>query len=74
MERKVREIDNRDSGTTWLWISPDEYVEVRIGEILDNVHANMIDEHGQIDPEEVELAAAIERVCELLGVPGYEFS
>ena len=75
MSLKIKEVDNRDVGTTWLWIEGlDDYVEVNIGELLDNVHENMLDACGNIETENLELAMAIEIICKKLGVAGYERS
>ena len=32
--------DNRDGGTTWLWISDTDYIEVTVRELIENVAEN----------------------------------
>ena len=39
-EVPVVNIDNRDAGTTWLWISETEYVEVNLQELSQNAAEN----------------------------------
>ncbi len=46
---EVTEVDNRDSRTTWLWISPQQYVEVDPIELIQNMIENCA--HVITDPE-----------------------
>lgn len=40
VQRDVVQVDNRDSNTTWLWISDTEYVEVIISDLVENAKEN----------------------------------
>lgn len=37
---EVTEVDNRDSRTTWLWISNEQYIEVDPIELIQNMVEN----------------------------------
>lgn len=37
---EIKEIDNRDEVTTWLWIDDGHYIEVNPRELLHNAHEN----------------------------------
>lgn len=38
---EVKEVDNRDFRTTWLWIDDDHYIEVDPLELLENAIDNI---------------------------------
>ncbi|MEE8599428.1 MAG: hypothetical protein V3S69_08010 [Dehalococcoidales bacterium] len=57
MNVPITETDNRDSGTTWLWISWEDYIEVNPVELINNVIENCepwLTEEAGITPEELK--------------------
>lgn len=41
------EFDNRDPNTTWIWINDNEYVEINIAELVDNMIQNCMGYYEQ---------------------------
>ena len=62
-ERYDFTVDNRDPGTTWLWLDgTGDYIEVNPYELIENAVENckdwMVDEEG-VDPTELDKALSV---------------